>query len=226
MKTVMTRNGVGIAGRQRREDGITLVELLISISILFVVTSMILFSWFALQGSFTEQARANEARDIVREAMSRLVREVRDASAPGVQAVVTAEADQVSFYTTFNDPGATDGGFGNLMLTTFRHEVGGDGVGRIVRYRDRDATPGDLSDDERTVIADQVVNDGRPTFSYWYYDALGKPVQSTSALPVPPARMQYIHQVDIHLAIDMNGSKRPAPVSVDSVAQIRNARPL
>lgn len=209
----------------RHQAGLTLVELLVTMVILSVLTSMILVTWFALQNSFTDQARANEARDISREAMSRMVREIRDASSPGIQAVVYAEQERVSFYTTFNDPGASDGGFGTLLLTTFEYKEGPtNGVGRIVRYRDVDATPLDLSDDRATVIADHVHYSGSPPiFSYWYFDANGSP---SKVFPVPDSRMQYIYAVEIDLVVDMNGVHAPPPVVLKSLAQIRNARPL
>jgi len=210
----------------RHQAGLTLVELLVTMVILSVLTSMILVTWFALQNSFTDQARANEARDISREAMSRMVREIRDASSPGIQAVVYAGQERVSFYTTFNDPGASDGGFGTLLLTTFEYKEGlTNGVGRIVRYRDVNATPLDLSDDRATVIADRVLHysGSPPIFSYWYFDANGSP---SKVFPVPDSRMQYIYAVEIDMVVDMNGDKPPAPVHLDSMAQIRNARPL
>lgn len=212
----------------RDQSGLTLVELLVTMSIAVVLTGMILITWFALQSSFADQARANEARDIAREAMSRMVREIRDASSPGIQAVTYAGKDRVSFYTTFNDPGDEDTGFGNLMMTTFRYEVGGDGVGRIIRYRDTEGTPSLLSDDRQIIVADHVLRvNNAPVFTYWYFDYAGRPstVWSNSGV-VPAARMQYIYAVEIDLVVDMNGDNRPSPVHLDSVAQIRNARPL
>lgn len=209
----------------RRQAGLTLVELLVTMSIAFVLTSMILVTWFALQGSFTDQARANEARDITNQAMSRMVREIRDASSPGAPAIVYAVQDQVSFYTTFNAPGSTDGGSGILRMTTFKHVLGSDGIGRIIRYRDVDDTPYysslRLSADRATVIADHV--DNASIFTYWYFGTDGKP---TSARTVSGDRMQYIYAVQIDLVVDRGSAIQPVPVHLDSIAQIRNARPL
>jgi prepilin-type N-terminal cleavage/methylation domain-containing protein len=224
-----TRNQMTVARKGARDQsGLTLIELLVTMSIAVVLTGMILLTWFALQSSFADQARANEARDIARDGMARMVREIRDASSPGIQAVTIASKTRVSFYTTFNDPGDEDTGFGNLMMTTFQYEVGGDGVGRIVRYRDTDNTPGDISDDRQIVIADHVLRvNNAPVFTYWYFDSAGKPstVWSNSGV-VPTGRMQYIYAVEIDLVVDMNGDTQPSPVHLDSVAQIRNARPL
>lgn len=216
----------------RRQAGLTMVELLVTMSIAVVLTGMILMTWFALQSSSAEQARANEARDITGQAMSRMVREIRDASSSGISAIAYAGQDQVSVYTTFNDPGATDGGFGDLLMTTFKYVLGSDGVGRIIRYRDVNNTPDDplnLSDDRATVVADHVLHDNNaPIFAYWYFGADGP---ATSTFPGPPVdvpadRMQYIYAVEIDLVVDMNGVHAPPPVVLKSLAQIRNARPL
>ena len=221
-----SRNGA------RRQAGLTMVELLVTMSITVVLTGMILMTWFVLQRSSADQARANEARDISGQAMSRMVREIRDASSSGSATVAYAGQDQVSVYTTFNDPGATDGGFGELLMTTFKYVLGSDGVGRIIRYRDVNNTPDplNLSDDRATVVADHVFHDDNaPIFAYWYFGAGGP---ATSTFPGPPTavpvdRMQYIYAVEIDLVVDMNGADhRPPPVVLKSLAQIRNARPL
>jgi len=210
-----SRNGA------RRQAGLTMVELLVTMSIAVVLTGMILMTWFLLQSSSADQARANEARDISRESMSRMVREIRDASSPGSTAVWYAGQDRVSVYTTFNDPGATDGGFGNLLLTTFVYE---ENSGRIVRYRDVHNTPANLDDDRAMPIADHVLRDGStPVFAYWHYGLNGEP---TKAFPVPADRMQYIYAVEVDFMVDMNGVNPPSPVVLKSLAQIRNARPL
>lgn len=208
---------------QRRQAGLTLVELLVTMSIAFVLTGMILVTWFALQGSFTDQARANEARDVTGQAMSRMVREIRDASAPGSAAVAFAGPDQVSFYTTFNAPGTADSGFGILRVTTFMFEPPGDPVGRIVRYRDVN-TPLVWADGQATVIADHVQYDvDAPIFTYWYYNTVGQPVSASS---VTGDRLSYIYAVEINLMVDVGSVSHPAPVHLNSIAQLRNARPL
>ena len=67
------------ARRLRDQRGITLIELLISMMIASIISSMLLVSWFALQSSYYYSINSNNARDKGRQALSRLEREVRDA---------------------------------------------------------------------------------------------------------------------------------------------------
>ena len=127
------------------EAGITLIELLVSMIILGIVSTLLITGWINLQraSAFTV---ANNARAEARDGLSRMTVELRDAqptSFPTPTAVATATATasptatptppswdvytvaqpyEVDFYSAYNQPGANgDGtGVGALKLTRFK----------------------------------------------------------------------------------------------------------
>jgi prepilin-type N-terminal cleavage/methylation domain-containing protein len=111
----------GAASRRLRgarcQQGITLVELLIAMSIMSVITALLLLGWFALSKSYGFAVHSADARDSGRQAMQRLQREIRDAQKPpqGYLGTSTFDAPDaiiyrarpyfIAFSSTFNDAG-------------------------------------------------------------------------------------------------------------------------
>ena len=98
--------------RRRAQAGVSLIELLVGMIIMSIITTMILITWFALQGSFSYSVASNVQREDARVALSRMQREIRDAeSLPGVStsqpALYRAHAYWIAFFTTFNKVGNT-----------------------------------------------------------------------------------------------------------------------
>ena len=88
----------------------TLIELLVSIIIMGVLSTMVLITWFALQGSFTYSVASSVQRENAGQTLNRMQREIRDAESfggNGQPALVKAQKYSVSFYTTFNKNGNT-----------------------------------------------------------------------------------------------------------------------
>lgn len=105
------------APRSRDQRGTTLVELLISMAIMGVISTMILLGWFALTRSYSFSVKNSDARDSARQAISRVQREVRDAQKPP-QSYLTgttssasdaiiyrARAYSITFSTSFKQAG-------------------------------------------------------------------------------------------------------------------------
>jgi len=93
---------------KRSQAGVTLIELLVAIVIAGIVSTMMLTSWFALQRSYANTVTANDNRDNARQAMSRMVREIRDVESQTTTteaAVLRARAWWIEFTTTFNTAG-------------------------------------------------------------------------------------------------------------------------
>jgi len=216
---VLTATRAGHTARGRtRQTGMTLVELLVAMSIGVMLTGMILVTWFALQDSFVNQARASEAREFTRDAVARMVREIRDGtqSTSGGNGVYDASENQITIYTTFNDAGSVDAGYGNLLLTRFKYDTSTHELLRI-RYKGPGLTLG-----KTTVLADDVVNpSGTPVFSYWCYNTSGAPLETSTPTS---AQLPGIYAVELDLWIDRNPGHPPAAVKLQSTAQIRNAR--
>jgi prepilin-type N-terminal cleavage/methylation domain-containing protein len=94
----------------RDQSGMTLIELLVSIIIMGVLSTMVLITWFALQGSFTYSVASNMQRENAGQTLSRMQREIRDAESfggNGQPALIKARPYFISFYTTFNKNGNT-----------------------------------------------------------------------------------------------------------------------
>lgn len=211
---------------RRRQSGLTLMELLVAMSIASVLTGMVLLSWFSLQDSYSHTTRAGEARDIVRDAMSRMVREIRDAQGPGGgSAIVTANPWYIDVYTTFNDAGEEDSGYGRLRLTRFQYDSANH---RVLRIRDTNDSGTITTADRTTVLATNVQNSStRYLFRYWSYDAYGNPTRSgLYGFASGSTEIRNIYAVELRLVVDLNPGSPPDPVYVRSTTQLRNARPL
>lgn len=203
----------------RNQRGITLVELLVVMVIMSIVTTMIIMTWIALQNSYAFTVDSTNQRVAARDAMARMVRELRDAQGGvNVSAITTATANSVAFMTTFNDPGANNAG---VNLPT-RYEYDSD-AGTITRTRD---TSGDGNfgwGDRATVLLEQVVNDGNPpVFSYDYYGTNGH-LELASTAPPDPSSIVNVH---IRVLVDLQPGHAPRLMDLTSTAQLRNMRQM
>ena len=66
--------------KAHRQPGLTLIELLTSIVILGIVSTMIITVWFALQDSYAYSVNSDSQQATARDAMARMQREIRDAA--------------------------------------------------------------------------------------------------------------------------------------------------
>ncbi len=207
--------------RHAGQRGLTLVELLISMAIMGVISTMLLVVWFSLQDSYAFTSRSDKSREFARDAAARMTREIRDIQAQaGVNAVVLAEADEFWFYSAFNLPNQlpTD----KPRATRYTYDSA---TNTIYRQRDRstDANQSPI-DEPKVAVATNVVNDevsSTPVFTYVVYDGLGNQVRSTS---VTGAAKQAILSVEIRVITDLNPGKSPNYFDLRTAAQPRNLR--
>ena len=123
MKRAVPRAGGKRSRAARPEQGISLVELLVAMSVMSVITAMLLMGWFSLSRSYGFTVHSADARDSGRQAMQRLQREVRDAEKPpqGYLGTSTSDAPDaiiyraraywIAFSTTFNNAGNSTAGW-------------------------------------------------------------------------------------------------------------------
>jgi len=106
------------------QAGVTLIELLVSMLILGIVTTMLVAGWISLQGAFGTVVQTNDARATVRDAMSRISSELRGSQPtalpdpfitppPSLEPPVIAAAPMsVTFYSAYNSSAANADGSG------------------------------------------------------------------------------------------------------------------
>lgn len=213
----------------RRQRGVTLVELLVGMTIMGIISTMIIGSWFVLQSSASSASQQNIQRDNARQALSRVATEVRDAqSRLGYAPIQTAAANVVSINTTFNNAGNDDQ---SLLphLVRFRYVP----ETKVV-YRAED-TDGDglLIDENEVVLLGNVVNadvkdaDGLPApvpvFTYSYYTESGdlQTVENPALYGISTLR---IITVQIRLLVDVRPNKSPTFMDLTTSVQPRNLR--
>ena len=210
------------------QNGMTLVELLVAMTILSLLTTMIIGTWISLQSSYANSISSDRARETARDAMSRLRREIRDAQRQpagqplaGWPAIISAGPNEIRFSTAFNDPGAD--GAGRILLTRYWY----DGSAKII-YRQRDTNVSGAFDggDRTDVLARNIVNsitpdasNPTPLFRYSYVDSNGD-LQTTTTMSDPTR----ILTVQICILADLNPGHSPIYMELISTAQPRNLR--
>lgn len=218
--------------RERWQAGITLVELLVSMIILGILSTLILATWFSLSDSYLHTSRSNEQVDYARQAISRMAREIRDAQ--GVLGgsdvpvpFVRTFSDEIRFYSTFNTAGAATP-TSEPRLTRFAYRVTDESqnVGSIYRELAVDADFDD-GNDVSTVLVSNVANAraNRDVFVYWAYGSDGALFRSSDetspSVAVTPSEMV---SVGINLLVDVNPGNAPNYTDVNTTVNPRNVR--
>ena len=235
--------------RGRGQAGLTLIEVLVSLIVLGILTTMVLITWFALQNSFAFSVNANDSREAARDAVSRMTVTIRDAQdytfsyqTGTVKAISVAEASRIVINTSYQEFGndqVYSGTDPTVKQAAFVY-VKDDSVpqrGKIYYVTD-DNNNGLLTDElnnpanKGDLVVDHVINNVRPSatnptsvFTYTYFADDGTVTTTdASGLPsgVPTAR---IFSVQIHVLIDLDPGHAPVYMDLQSTAQPRNMRP-
>jgi prepilin-type N-terminal cleavage/methylation domain-containing protein len=246
MNGAMTR-----ASAHARRRGMSLIELLVAMSIMGIVSTMLIGGWFALGNSYSYTVRSDKARDVARQAISRMEREIRDAQNRDnstEQTIVRARPFFIVLYTTFNDAQNEDPAL-RPRLVMYRlysdgelwrfHDADADGALEGVSYNQpADHTWADLtlfSLSEQTsgegaqlmctsVVNGVVLTAGLPTplFHYNSYAEDGEIEQSHMVFPA--TERAGIVAVQTDLLVDLNPKRSPVYTHLTTTAQLRNQR--
>jgi prepilin-type N-terminal cleavage/methylation domain-containing protein len=203
-------------GAYRSQRGITLIELLVSIIVMGILSTMIIGSWMTLTDAYSFTSRSNKHRDFAREAISRMAREIRDAQAPaGGNAFAQAGVNEIRFYSTFNVAGAADP---TSTPTLTRYILRN---GTIFREKAGPDNAFDTADDRSTPLVRNVVNAtiGKDLFTYYYYNISGSIVATNGA---PPPNVSVIQAIGLNLYVDENPGKSPNYFDVNTTVRPRN----
>lgn len=225
------------------QKGLTLVELLIGIIIAGILTTMILMGWFSLQNSYSMSSQSTKQREAARDAMSRIVRELRDAQATGTDnPLKLANWNEVRFYTTFNDPGS--GNAGVLRLTRYWYDEPND---QLIRQRDTNdnrrfsaAAGGNeysmsaLDPEDRVSVILSHVTNGAPSecgddgllFRYVYYNSGILLTTDEESGPLDATALTLVQAIRVRLLVDLVPGHTPTAYDLQSTAQLRNMRTL
>lgn len=226
--------------RSKGQAGVTLVELLVSMIILTIVTTLLIAGWASLQNSYAQSVKTNDARAEVRDAVARMSREIRDAqpatlTTTGQSPFTVANPLEVAFYSAFNSPGArADGtGIGVLRLTRYYLDTSGGTPQKTLYWqRDTDNSGTFTAADRKIVLASAVVNNSVPNtnvmpnksytaiFTYGYRDGSAN---FTTADTIGSSDLVKIISVQIHLVVDVNLSHSPVYADLQTTVRPRNA---
>jgi prepilin-type N-terminal cleavage/methylation domain-containing protein len=232
MSERMTEVVIGRLGRRcpvRAQSGVTLIELLISMTVLAVITTMIITVWIGLQSSFAQSSKASWAREAARDGVTRMTEEIRDAQASGTgNAITEAGPSRIVFYSTYNLAGNNVTGSDPRQTAFVYQQTGASSSGTIYRVVD---TTGDGTLTQELAypstygrpIVENVVNTETSTdiFRYSFYDADGiyrtvSPMTQSTAL---------VRAVQIRVHVDLNPGHSPTYIDLKTTAQPRNMRP-
>lgn len=225
--------------RQRPAIGLTLVELLVVVAIGSVVTGAVLLTWFSLSRSYSMTTSGAQSRELARDAVARLARELRDAEPKGTYpALRSVGTDEIVFTTTFNEPG-NELVNSEPVLTRYWYEwVEDEGTGVLHRQRDSQTSGrvGELfledgvtpdPDDRDMIVVRHLLNPVDPEtghanlFAYSYIGADGD-VVSKGPPPEAAASVPTIFLVYVSLSVDLDPGSAPQPMDLTTTVQLRN----
>jgi prepilin-type N-terminal cleavage/methylation domain-containing protein len=222
--------------RRRSQAGITLTELLVSIVILGILSTMLVGTWISLQRSFAFAQQTNTARASARDALDRVSAELRDAQPPTttsttpfyftLSAPYVCDANDCVFYSAYNNlQAAADGADRNqLRLTAIWLDTSGT-TNQKTLYWQRDTNNNGTFDstDQKIILARNVVNTAsgvnRPIFTYVFRDTSNNYTTSNS---LTAANVATLVSVNIELVVDSNLKHTPTRIDLISTVRPRN----
>lgn len=241
----MPRPGV-LGGRA--QSGISLIELLISMVILSVVTTMLIMSWMSMQRAFAFTSADNKARATARDALTRVSSEIRAAQPPSDASITpfylagttpyVCDGYDCTFYSAYNNPlaysssGASGRGpatlNGTLLLTAIWLDTSTSTTQKpqATLYWQRDTNMNGALDsgDRKIILATDVVNTptrmtSNPIFTYNLYDATTG-YSTTNTLT--SLNVASVVSVQVDIVVDANISHTPRYIDLLTTVQLRN----
>jgi prepilin-type N-terminal cleavage/methylation domain-containing protein len=234
--------------RQGRDPqaGITLIELLITMIILSVVTTMLIGGWISLQRAYTFASAKNAATANARDALDRVSSEIRAAqgvtySASPSPATSTpfyltgaspyvCDANDIVFYSAYNNPNAAlqsgQYGRGQLRLTAIWLDTSGTKPQKTLWWeRDTNGSGSFDSGDRKVKLATNVVNTApavnKPIFTYIIRDSAGNyPTPAPTTLT--SGNVATLVSVQVDIIVDANLSHTPTYVDLRTTVEPRN----
>jgi type II secretory pathway pseudopilin PulG len=220
--------------RGSSQSGITLVELLISMIIMSIISTMLIVSWISLQRAYAFTSQDNKARATARDALNRVSSDIRMAqpqTAAGLTPFVytgtppyVCDANDCTFYSTYNNPLAYSAsgsdGRGTLALTSVWLDTSGSQPQKKLMWQRDTNASGTLDSGDRLVtLATDVVNTAsginKPIFTYNLDDF-------TTASSITSANVTRVVSVQIDVIVDANIAHTPHYIELMTTVEPRN----
>ena len=230
-------------GVRHTQDGYTLIELLVTMIIMVIVSTMLVMGWSSLQRAYSFTSVTNSARATARDALDRMSSEVRT-SQPPTAAVNTqfylpatptypymCGPNSCVFYSAYNAASAGASGAGPAATGTTPPTSSSLRLTAIwLRTSDnallwqRDMNNNGLDASDRTIVlAKDCVNSaiGRAIFTYNLRDVTTGAYSHSSTLT--SGNVAGLRSVRMELVIDANLAHTPTYVDLSTTVRPRNA---
>ena len=190
-----------------------------------IVTGGLIMIWFNINKSSAMTVSHAEARDIARDGIARLSREIRDVEAlAGNEAVQVAEENVIVITTTFNREG-NEVETTKPRLVRYRYEADERRLYRDV-FADGVTDPDAASPERTNVVIPYMLNDDdSPLFTYTYVNSDSDRVEDAPEVTDAADRAR-IQLVRIHALVDLEPGKAPQAMDITTQVQLRNQRIL
>jgi prepilin-type N-terminal cleavage/methylation domain-containing protein len=199
----------------RRQDGFTLVEVLIVSVLMLVVLGATLTTFNSFQQSVSVNEKQNDAQDTTRNAMDLMARDLRNLASPSTEqplALDLNEAQQIIFQSEGRTMPAGSLNIANTNRVRYCLDTSTGNFYRQIQtwttaafpaVPDSSSCPGTAWPSTK-LVADHVVNDTRPIFTY----NAGDPRDVT--------------EVTAALYVDVNPNRSPTESTLQTAVYLRN----
>jgi prepilin-type N-terminal cleavage/methylation domain-containing protein len=236
--------------RRARQDGFTLIEVLVSMVIMGVVSTMLVGTWIVLTHSAAFAQADNTAAATARDASDRATTELRDAQPPTTNSLnpfifsvactyptnagtLTCDANDCVFYSSYNNPltAAQSGtsGLGQVLPTAVYLDTSGSTAQKTLWWvRDTNNDGAFDAGDKAIKLATNVVNTAssvnKPIFTYTFATTSGSTTTystSTSLTSTTVWNPPTSSLVSIQVELVIDANLSDKPTYVDLVSVVR-----
>ncbi len=204
------------AGMTRERRGMTMLEVLVSMSI-FVVASFIIYS-FVAQGYRLQRFSFESERAIAttQRGLEIMVKEIREAtnSAIGAYPIISGYASALSFYADFDR---------DHMIERVRYFLDGTTLKKGIIEPTGNPIEYVPSSEIITTLSEYVRNAETATPLFTYYDGNWPGDTVNNPLPVP-ANVKKIRLIHILIRVNIIPNQAPSDFELQSDVQIRNLK--
>jgi type II secretory pathway pseudopilin PulG len=197
------------------EAGFTLVELLIVCVLMLLIMGATLTSFEAFQRNTKVNERQNDAQDMARRGLDLMARDLRNLASPTPElpeAVQRAQPQDVIFQSEGKTKPAGSLNAQNTVRMRYCLDPAAGQLWREIQTWTTATPPGTPADTAcpgtgwatRMLVADHVVNDGRPMFTY------------------NATELTSVTEVSSQLWVDVNPGKSPTEVDLQTSVFLRN----